>query len=225
MASNAAIIFEGVVKEYRTGRVSVEVLKGIDMVVEERTFTGLVGPSGSGKSTIIFLASGIDTPTRGVVRVLGQEISGKGESWRRRWRRRNVGVVVQFFHLIPTLTVIENVMLPMELAGVKGDRREAALELLEFVGLKGKANRYPAELSGGEQQRVAVARALASGAPLILADEPTANLDYENKMRIVELLREAADNGRTVLFATHDPDLVREADAIIRILDGRIVEQ
>ena len=140
----SVVEFRGVFKGYRAGRVWVDVLKGVDMSVEEGTFTCLVGPSGSGKSTVIFLAGGIDTPTRGVVRVLGEEISGRGESWRRAWRRRNVGIIFQFFHLIPTLTVLENVILPMELAGVGGDREARALELLEFVGLKGKAGAsYP----------------------------------------------------------------------------------
>ncbi len=163
-------------------------------------------------------------PTKGTVKVLGEEISGKGESWRRRWRRRNVGIVFQFFHLVPTLTALENVVLSMELAGTPGDRRARARELLEFVGLRGKEDKYPPELSGGEQQRVALARALAHNPPLVLADEPTANLDYENKVRVVKLLREAASNGRTVVFATHDPELARGADRVIRILDGRVVE-
>ncbi len=219
-----AVVFDSVWKRYRTGRVVEEVLKGVSFSVERGTFTALVGPSGSGKSTVIFLASGIDVPSQGRVVALGEEISSRGESWRRRWRRRNIGIVFQFFHLIPTLTALENVMLSMELAGVRGDRRERARELLDFVGLRGKEDKYPSELSGGEQQRVAVARALAHNPPLVLADEPTANLDYENKVRVVQLLKEAAGNGRTVVFATHDPDLVRGADRVIRILDGRVVE-
>ncbi|MEB3859842.1 MAG: ABC transporter ATP-binding protein [Desulfurococcales archaeon] len=222
--SPEAIVFEGVSKEYRMGKVAIRVLDEVSFRVERGTFTALVGPSGSGKSTIIFLAAGIDVPSRGTVRVLGEEISGRSESWRRRWRRRSVGIVFQFFHLIPTLTVLENVMLPMELAGVRGDRESRALDLLEFVGMRGKAGRYPAELSGGEQQRVAIARALAADPPLILADEPTANLDYENKVRVVELLRRASEEGKTVFFATHDEGLVRGADRVVRILDGRIVE-
>lgn len=221
---DAAVVFSDVWKSYRSGRVIEEVLKGITFTVEKGTFTAIVGPSGSGKSTIIFLAAGIDTPTRGTVMVLGEDLAGRGEAWRRRWRRRNVGIVFQFFHLIPTLTALENVMLSMELARASGDRRARAMELLEFVGLKGKESRYPSELSGGEQQRVAIARALAHDPPLVLADEPTANLDYENKMRVVELLREAAGDGRTVVFATHDPDLVRGADRVVRVLDGRVVE-
>ncbi len=223
-AQDKALVFEDVRKNYRVGRVYVEVLKGVSFTVEKDTFTALVGPSGSGKSTIIFLAAGIDTPSGGRIYAYGVEITGRNGEWLRRWRRRNVGVVFQFFHLIPSLTALENVVLAMELAGVGGDRVSRALDLLDFVGLKGKADRYPAELSGGEQQRVAIARALAPGPKLLLADEPTANLDYENKVRVVELLREASRNGVTVLFATHDSELVREADRMIKIMDGRVVE-
>ncbi|MEB3861577.1 MAG: ABC transporter ATP-binding protein [Desulfurococcales archaeon] len=221
----AALEFDNVWKTYKTGKIEEEVLRGVSFTVERGTFTAIVGPSGSGKSTIIFLAAGIDTPTKGTVRVLGEEISGKGESWRRKWRRRNIGIVFQFFHLVPTLTALENVILSMELAGTPGDRKARARELLEFVGLGGKEDKYPSELSGGEQQRVALARALAHNPPLVLADEPTANLDYENKVRVVKLLREAASEGRTVVFATHDPELVQGADRIIRVLDGRVVEE
>jgi len=221
----AALEFRDVWKTYRLGRVEVEALRGVSFSVEAGTFTALLGPSGSGKSTVIFLAGGLDRPTKGSVAALGEEISSRGESWRRRWRRANVGIVFQFFHLVPTLTALENVILAMEVAGkFAGKRRERALELLEFVGLKDKADRYPSELSGGEQQRVALARALAPDPPLILADEPTANLDYANKLRVVELLREAADMGKTVVFATHDSNLVSKADRVIRLLDGRVVE-
>ena len=220
-----ALVFDGVWKVYRLGLVEVPALRGVSFTVERGEFAAVVGPSGSGKSTLIFLAAGIEAPTRGRIVALGEEISSRGEGWRRRWRRRNVGVVFQFFHLIPTLTALENVMLAMELAGThKGRRKERAMELLEFVGLASKADRYPYELSGGEQQRVAIARALAHDPPLLLADEPTANLDTENKRRVVELLREAAGNGRTVIFATHDPDLARGADRVVRLVDGRVVK-
>ena len=220
-----AVEFSSVWKVYRMGKVEVEALKGVSFRVERGTFTALLGPSGSGKSTVIFLAAGIDKPTKGDVAVLGEVISRKSGSWLRKWRRRNVGIVFQFFHLIPTLTAVENVMLAMELAGThKGKRLERAMELLEFVGLKGKAWKYPSELSGGEQQRVAIARALAADPQLILADEPTANLDYANKLKVVELLAEAASLGKTVIFATHDEGLARRADYTVKLLDGRVVE-
>ena len=216
---------EGVWKVYRIGKVEVEALRGVDLVVPRGKLVALVGPSGSGKSTLIHLLAGIDVPTRGRVVVDGDEISKMGSGARLRWRRRKVGIVFQFLHIVPVLTALENVMLPMELAGVpRGERRRRALELLEFVGLAGKADRLPSELSGGEQQRVAIARALAADPPIILADEPTANLDVANKRRIVELLRGAVGRGKTVVYSTHDPELARQADVIVRIVDGRIVE-
>jgi len=220
-----AIVFEDVWKLYGSGPAASPALRGASLEVESGTLTALLGPSGSGKTTAIFLAAGLDVPTRGRVVVLGWEVSGRSEGWRRRWRRENIGIVFQFFHLVPTLTALENVVLAMEIAGrPRRGRVERALELLEFVGLRGKADRYPQELSGGEQQRVALARALAHDPPLLLADEPTANLDYANKLRVVELLREAAGRGRTVVFATHDEKLASAADRVIRLVDGRVVE-
>jgi len=216
---------EGVWKEYRVGKVVVQALRGVDLVIPRGRLVALVGPSGSGKSTLIHLLAGIDVPSRGRVVVDGDEVSSMGRGERLRWRRRKVGIVFQFLHLVPVLTALENVMLPMELAGVpRGERRERALRLLEFVGLADKADRLPSELSGGEQQRVAIARALAADPPIILADEPTANLDVENKRRIVSLLREAAGKGRTVVYSTHDMGLAGEADVVVRLVDGRVVE-
>ena len=211
-------------KDYVMGKVKITAIKGVNLDVYRGEFLAITGPSGSGKSTLIHLLSGLDVPTRGSIRVDGVEVSRLDQAGRASWRRRNVGVVFQFFHLIPTLNVFENVLLTMELAGVPSAKRIArAWELLEFVGLKGKADRYPWELSGGEQQRVAIARALAHNPPLILADEPTANLDYENKVRVVELLREVSSTGKTVVFATHDVELARRADRIAHLRDGVIV--
>ncbi len=211
-------------KDYVIDKIKVTALRGVNLDVGKGEFVALAGPSGSGKSTLIYLLSGLDIPTRGSIVIGGVEISRLSSSSRALWRRRNVGVVFQFFHLIPTLTALENVLLPMELAGVPPARRVGrALELLEFVGLRDKAGRYPWELSGGEQQRVAIARALAANPPLILADEPTANLDYENKIKIVELLKEISRMGKTVMFATHDVELARIADRIAYIRDGMII--
>jgi putative ABC transport system ATP-binding protein len=211
-------------KDYVVGRVRVTALRGVSLDVDSGEFLAVTGPSGSGKSTLIYLLSGLDVPTRGLIRVGGVEVSQLDQASRASWRRRSVGVIFQFFHLIPTLTALENVLLTMELAGVPaGKRVERALELLEFVGLKDKAGRYPWELSGGEQQRVAIARAIAHNPPLILADEPTANLDYENKVRIVELLREVSNAGKTVVFATHDVELARRADRVVHLRDGVVV--
>ncbi len=208
-------------KEYRIGKVVVPALRGVSLEIGESEFVALVGPSGSGKSTLLYLMGGLDRPTKGSIRVGGEDITGLSDSRLAMWRRRNVGIVFQFFHLIPVLTAYENVLLQAELAGLpKKERMERARELLEFVGLGDKMDRFPSELSGGEQQRVAIARALAGDPKLILADEPTANLDYTNKLRIVELLRRARELGKTVVFATHDTQLASYADRIISIRDG-----
>ncbi len=222
----AVIVFEDVWKIYRTGRgVEYPALRGVSLEIGEGEFVALLGPSGSGKTTLIYLAGGIDVATRGRVVVNGTDLGRLSESERAKWRRRNVGIVFQFYHLVPTLTVLENVLLPMDLAGhpPKAERRRRALELLDLVGMMDKADKFPSQLSGGEQQRVAIARALAADPPLLLADEPTANLDTENKERVVELLVEANRLGKTVLYATHDPGLASRAGRIVEIRDGRIV--
>ena len=217
------IVVENVSKIYEVGKVKVEALKDVSFTIEKNEFISLVGPSGSGKSTLIYLLGALDKPTNGSIKVFGIDITRLNGSEILRWRRRNVGIIFQFFHLIPTLTALENVVLAAELAGIpKEERVHKARELLEFVGLGDKVNRFPSELSGGEQQRVAIARALAGDPDLILADEPTANLDYSNKIKIVELLKRAKDLGKTVVFATHDVELARYSDRIIKIKDGVI---
>ncbi len=209
--------------EYKLGRTLYPALRGVDLDVNKGEFIAIVGPSGSGKSTLIHVIAGISVPTRGTVRVDGVEISNKSDSWRVRWRRKNIGIVFQFLHLIPVLTVIENIIFPMELAGIPREiRKTRAIELLRFIGLEDKINRFPSELSGGEQQRVAIARALAADPPIILADEPTANLDSENKMKVMELLKKANDRGKTILYTTHDLEVAELADRILRLRDGRI---
>lgn len=214
------ISLSGVVKRYG----GVEALRGVDLEVSEGEFLAVVGPSGSGKSTLISIIAGLDRPDEGRVVVLGREISTMSPSARARWRRRSVGIVFQFFHLFPLLTALENVMLPMRIAGTyRGRRRERAMELLRLVGAEHVADRYPGEMSGGEQQRVAVARALANDPPLLLADEPTASLDVENKGRIVELLSRLHDMGKTVVLTTHDPGLASGATRVVRLVDGRVV--
>lgn len=208
-------------KEYRIGKVVVPALKGVSIEIEEGEFVAIEGPSGSGKSTLLYLMGGLDKPSKGNIYVGDLEISSLSNSQLLSWRRRNVGFIFQFFHLLPVLTALENVMLSAELAGIpSSERRERALELLEFVGLGDKLDRFPSELSGGEQQRVAIARALAGDPKVILADEPTANLDYANKVRIVELLKRANELGKTVVFATHDHTLARYCDRVINIRDG-----
>ncbi|HIE37110.1 TPA: ABC transporter ATP-binding protein [Candidatus Geothermarchaeota archaeon] len=219
------VIVEKVSKIYSVGKVKVEALKNVSFEIDKNEFISLVGPSGSGKSTLIYLIGALDKPSTGRINVFGVDISSLKNSQATKWRRKNVGIIFQFFHLIPTLTAIENVVLSAELAGIsKRERVKRARELLEFVGLGDKMDRFPSELSGGEQQRVAIARALAGDPQLILADEPTANLDYPNKIRIVELLNRAKELGKTVIFATHDIELAKYSDRIISIRDGKIVE-
>ncbi|MEN2999197.1 MAG: ABC transporter ATP-binding protein [Acidilobaceae archaeon] len=209
-------------KEYVTGATRALALRGVSLEVMPGEFVAITGPSGSGKSTLTYLISAIDVPTKGKVEVDGTVVSELNEGQRSAWRRRNVGVIFQFFHLIPTLTALENVMFSMELAGVRGDRRSRALELLDFVGLKEKAGRFPFELSGGEQQRVAIARAMAIDPKLIVADEPTAFLDRENKLRVMELLSKVNEQGKTVIFTTHDLELASSARRRVRLVDGQV---
>ncbi len=220
------VVVDDVWKSYRIGGSRVEVLRGVSLEVDEGEFLAILGPSGSGKTTLVYLMAGLDVPDRGRIVVGGVEVSSLSPRERAVWRRGNVGIVFQFFHLIPVLTVLENVILPMELSGrPRGrERVERARWLLGYVGLSGMEDRFPSELSGGEQQRVAVARALAADPDLILADEPTANLDTANKKRIVELLRGAAGMGKTVVMTTHDEGLASMADRIVRLVDGVIVE-
>jgi len=219
----AFIELRDVFMEYKLGRSLYPALRGVNLDIDKGELVSIVGPSGSGKSTLIHVIAGINVPTRGSVRVGGVEISNKSDSWRIRWRRKNIGIIFQFLHLVPVLTAIENVIFPMELAGIPRDvRKTRALELLRFVGLEEKMHRFPSELSGGEQQRIAIARALAADPPIILADEPTANLDSENKMKVVELLKKAHEKGKTVIYTTHDPEVAEAAERILRMRDGRI---
>ena len=188
-------------------------------------FVAIVGKSGSGKSTLINLIAGIDRPTSGQVRVDGTAVQALDESRLSAWRGRNVGVVFQFFQLLPTLTILENVMLPMDFCGSfpPRDRRKRALALLERVGVQDQADKLPSALSGGQQQRVAIARALANDPPVILADEPTGNLDSATARAVLELFRGLADSGTTVLIATHERDLASIIDRQIEIADGVVV--
>ncbi len=215
----------GVWKWYGRGEARVYALKGVDVKVYRGEMLAVVGPSGSGKSVLLMILGGVEVPDKGEVLAGGVRLSSLPPGRRAAWRRANVGFVFQFFHLVPTLTALENVLLGMEIAGrpEKGERLRRALELLDFVGLKGKENRFPGELSGGEQQRVAIARALGPSPLLVLADEPTANLDTANKRRVVSLLRKATELGVTVVFATHDASLASEADRIVELRDGEVV--
>jgi putative ABC transport system ATP-binding protein len=211
-------------KTYKTGKLEFEALRGVDLEIGQGEFVAIVGPSGSGKSTILNMITGIDRPTMGAVVVGGKKIDQMSEDDLARWRGANLGIVFQFFQLFPTLTALENAMLPMDLAGAweRRERRAIAKMNLETVGLGDKLDNLPAELSGGEQQRVAIARALANNPKLIIGDEPTGNLDSKNEERMYALLKELNEKGKTVVYVTHSRDLARKADRIVTIRDGRV---
>ena len=214
-------------KTYETPAGKFAALKNIDLEIEPGKFVGIVGKSGSGKSTLLNMVAGIDRPSAGSVLVAGTEIQSLSENKLAAWRGRNVGFVFQFFQLLPTLTAVENVMLPMDFS--KGvplrERRKRAVALLERVGVGTHADKLPATLSGGEQQRVAIARALANEPPLVLADEPTGNLDSMTATAILDLFRDMANQGTTVVIATHEADIARVIDRRIEISDGTLLHQ
>jgi putative ABC transport system ATP-binding protein len=202
----------------------VNILNGIDLVVEAGETVGLVGPSGSGKSTLMMIVAGLERPTRGIVQVAGAALDGLDEDALARFRRDQVGIVFQAFHLIPTMSALENVAIPLEFAGV-ADAFARARAGLEAVGLGPRVGHYPGQLSGGEQQRVALARAFATEPPLLLADEPTGNLDGKTGETIIELLFDLRRRrGTTLVLITHDPAIAQRCERIVRLLDGRIVE-
>ncbi len=220
------IVARGLTKAYRQGEEHSAALRGVSLDVERGEFVAIVGPSGSGKSTLLNMIAGLDRPTAGSVRIHGLEVTALDEDRLARWRGSALGIVFQFFQLLPTLTALENVMLAMELGGrYKGERRERALKRLASVGLAGVADHLPSELSGGEQQRVAIARALANDPLLLLADEPTGNLDSATGRQIVDLLCECHAGGKTVLLVTHEGRLAERAKRVVEMRDGQIVSQ
>ncbi len=201
---------------------AVDILKGIDLTVARGESLGLVGPSGSGKSSLLMLMGGLERASRGRVTALGADMSGLDEDGLARFRRGRMGVVFQSFHLIPTMTALENVALPMEIAGVADAFARAEAEL-EAVGLGARRQHYPAQMSGGEQQRVALARAAAPRPAILLADEPTGNLDSANGAAIMDLIFGLRDrHGSTLVLVTHAPELAARCDRIVRLVDGRI---
>ncbi len=219
-----AIELRDVRKGYREGDVDHVVLDGVDVSVREAERVAVLGPSGSGKSTLLNLISGIDLPDAGTVRVGGTDLTALSERRRTLFRRERLGFVFQFFNLIPTLTVLENLLLPLELTG-SGDAagRDRALGLLDAVGLAERASAYPDRLSGGEQQRVAVARAIVHRPRVVLADEPTGNLDEETGERVVALLDELVEkDGLTLVVVTHSSDLAGRMDRILRVRHGQV---
>ena len=219
-----AIRVEHAYRRYRSGRRDIPALAGVSLTVDYGEWIAIVGPSGCGKSTLLNLLAGIDSADEGSVIVAGQSLTGMSENALAAWRGREVGIVFQFFQLMPTLTVVENVILPMDLAGNNRDRRTRALQLLDQVGVLELADNLPSELSGGEQQRVAIARALANSPRLLLADEPTGNLDSRNGTVIVDLLDQLWCDGTTIVMVTHDPVVAARASRTITMRDGRIVD-
>jgi putative ABC transport system ATP-binding protein len=213
-------------KSIDTGTHRVEILKGIDLEIPRGQFAAIMGPSGSGKSTLLGLLAGLDTPTSGQVILDGEDITNLGEDDMALLRGRKIGFVFQSYHLISTLTAEENVLLPMELAGAEAGGRERARELLERVGLGGRKDHYPVQLSGGEQQRVALARAFALSPPILLADEPTGNLDSATGSAVLELLLALnREQGTTLVLVTHEASLAESADRRIVLRDGLVVSK
>jgi putative ABC transport system ATP-binding protein len=219
------IALEGVEKVYRSGKLEYRALRGVDLAIDRGELVAVVGPSGSGKTTILNIITGIDRPTSGSVTVAGRRIDDMGEEELAAWRGENVGIVFQFFQLLPTLTALENAMLPLDFAhrGTRRERAERGRRNLELVGLGDKLDHLPSELSGGEQQRVAIARALAPGPQILVGDEPTGNLDTRTAAEMFELLRRVNESGTTILYVTHDPALAALAGRIVTIRDGRVV--
>ena len=219
------IRFERATRQYTTGRGIVTALHEATFSIARGEWVAIVGPSGSGKSTLMNLLAGIDRASAGEVWVNGQELTHLSEERLARWRGRQVGIVFQFFQLMPTLTAVENVVLPMELRGRwRGERRKRAMALLERVGVADLAASLPSQMSGGEQQRVAIARALANDPAILLADEPTGNLDSATGERIITLLADLADGERTLLIVTHDARLASRAPRTIGLADGVIMQ-
>jgi len=217
---------ENVTRIYKTGTVETQALRGVNLSIENGEFTALVGPSGSGKTTLLQLIGCLDQPTSGKVFVTGKDVSQLNRNQRADIRRGTIGFIFQFFALIPTLSAYENVEMPLLLTGTgAAERKERVTKLLEAVGLADRSHHRPDQLSGGEQQRVAVARALATKPSLILADEPTANLDTPNGKQVMETMtRLNQETGVTFVFATHDPRVIQYARRVITLRDGLVVQ-
>ncbi|MBI1903479.1 MAG: ABC transporter ATP-binding protein [Planctomycetia bacterium] len=217
----------GLTKVFGTGEAKVEALRGVDVQVHQGEFVAIMGASGSGKSTLLYLLGGIDVPTTGQVILEGTDLATLSDDKRTLMRRQRIGFIFQSFNLLPTLTAEENVALPLELDGVStSEARRRAAETLEMVGVLHRRSHIPSTLSGGEQQRVAVARALATKPAMLLADEPTGNLDTANGQVVTRLLRKLVDDQRqTIVMVTHDPIVAGHADRTIHIRDGRIEDE
>jgi len=219
------IDLNGVKKAFQTDAGLFLALKGVDLHVDAGEYVAIIGKSGSGKTTLINMITGLDHPTEGEILVGGEKVEKLGENRLAIWRGLTIGVVFQFFQLLPTLTALENVMLPMDFCGTPAftERRNRAMELLRLMEIEDQANKLPAKLSGGQQQRVAIARALATDPPILAADEPTGNLDSKTAEAVFSLFERLASLGKTILVVTHDSDLAGRASRQLHIADGLIV--
>jgi putative ABC transport system ATP-binding protein len=211
-------------RRYGAGDTAVDALRGVSLDIAEGELTAVMGPSGSGKSTLMHILAGLDRPSSGTVEIAGRELTSLGDDELTKLRRRHIGFVFQFFNLLPMLSAEENIVLPLAIAGVRPDR-EWLDGLIEDVGLAGRRGHRPSELSGGQQQRVAVARALVTRPTVLFADEPTGNLDSATGIEVLELLRDAAGRGQTIVMVTHDPRAATVADRVLHLADGRIVRE
>jgi putative ABC transport system ATP-binding protein len=225
-AGDPVVRLDRVAKTYRSGAVDVAALKGISLQIPSHRFSVVIGASGSGKTTLLNLIGAIDAPSSGTVQVCGQDVARLDDDAISDFRARNIGFIFQTFSLVPVLSAYENVEYPLLLVGMPApERRSRTLAMLEAVGLTAQAGQRPNQLSGGQRQRVAIARALVKGPQLVLADEPTANLDSATGASIIELMRRVQEQSRTTfIFATHDPQLMSHADEIFAIRDGQLVE-
>jgi putative ABC transport system ATP-binding protein len=224
-AVEVPVAARGLTRRYGEGSTAVEALRGVDLDVRSHELVAVMGPSGSGKSTLMHLLAGLDQPTSGSVTIAGTEINGLDDGALTQLRREHIGFIFQFFNLLPMLDAEENVVLPLSIAGEKPDKAWVS-ELMEKVGLGARASHRPSELSGGEQQRVAIARALVTHPTILLADEPTGNLDSKTGGEILELMRDSVESyGQTTIMVTHDARAAAIADRILFIADGRIVKE
>jgi len=227
LASNSVVALESVTKDYPLGKTTVHALRGVDLALKKGEFAVLAGPSGSGKTTVLNLIGCVDVATSGQVRIAGQDTKALSESARTNLRLHTLGFIFQSFNLIPVLDLYQNVEFPLLLRKDidKHERKRRTLELIDRVGLTPQMKQRPGELSGGQRQRVAIARALVTRPAIVLADEPTANLDSATGQSILDLMREMNQDGTTFLFSTHDPQVMSVARRVIRIFDGKIVDQ
>lgn len=222
--SGPLVQIKEVVKSFPVGGGEITVLKGISFDVKQGEFVSIVGPSGNGKSTLLNMITGIDRPTRGEVLVTGREVHQMNENQLAAWRGQHVGIIFQFFQMLPALSLVQNVMLPMDFAHKYSprERHERAMALLDLVGLAEQAGKLPSTVSGGQQQRAAIARALANDPDLIIADEPTGNLDSRTAQDIFDLFKNLVESGKTMIMVTHDKELARHVPRVVEIIDGRI---